>query len=112
MVASGEDTAGAPSTSPAVPPLGFGRAFEAAASYRGGAGVYPSNRSDKDEDHDAHDHLRPVIAAAVEGIGIGAGKDGQQARLIIDHVRENQSRRPSFRFRWVDQSENRSEPYV
>lgn len=84
MAASGGDS-GTPSPSPALPPLSFGRAFEAAACFRGGAGVYPSNRSDKDKD--GEDHLRPVIAAAVEGISKDARKNSKQARLIIDHVR-------------------------
>lgn len=67
---------------PSPPPLHVGRAFAAAAYFRGGAGV-----SSSESDKDGSIHLRPVIAAAVEGVGIGG--NSKETRLIIDHVRSS-----------------------
>eukprot|EP00903_Cladosiphon_okamuranus_P014556 g13502.t1 len=73
--------------SPSPRPLHFGSAFAAAAWFRGGGGASPSN-AHKGKDEDDALHLRPVIAAAVEGIGISAGKSKKETRLIIDRVED------------------------
>lgn len=83
MAAADEDSGRSGHPPPPLPPLRLGRAFAAAAFCRGGAGVYPSDGDGGDRDNSAA-HLRPAIAAAVEGVGIGSGK---QTRLVIDSVR-------------------------